>query len=139
MVMGRISVYIPEGNMTKKNEILIIEDDGDIGTLLKEFLENNDFDITLAEEGKVAIELLKKKHFDLLIVDMLLPGEHGLDIINMKRNNSITPIIIVSGIYDEHEVLHRMKDPNVKFFLKKPFDLNDLLEKVNSAIDTDQI
>ena len=125
--------------MTKKNEILIIEDDGDIGTLLKEFLENNDFDITLAEEGKVAIELLKKKHFDLLIVDMLLPGEHGLDIINMKRNNSITPIIIVSGIYDEHEVLHRMKDPNVKFFLKKPFDLNDLLEKVNSAIDTDQL
>jgi len=125
--------------MTKKNEVLIIEDDIDIGTLLKEFLEKNDFDITLAEDGKVAVELLKVKHFDLLIVDMLLPGEHGLDIINMKRHNSITPIIIVSGIYDEHEVLHRMKDPNVKNFLKKPFDLNDLLEKVNSAVDTDQI
>ncbi|MCK5004667.1 MAG: response regulator [Candidatus Aminicenantes bacterium] len=125
--------------MTKKNDILIIEDEVDIGILLKEFLENNNFNITLAEEGKVAVELLKRKHFDLLIVDMLLPGEHGLDIINMKRHNSITPVIIVSGIYDENEVLHRMKDSNVKFFLKKPFDLNDLLEKVNSAIDADQI
>ncbi|MCK4888450.1 MAG: response regulator [Candidatus Aminicenantes bacterium] len=125
--------------MTKKNDILIIEDEVDIGILLKEFLENNNFNITLAEEGKVAVELLKRKHFDLLIVDMLLPGEHGLDIINMKRHNSITPVIIVSGIYDENDVLHRMKDSNVKFFLKKPFDLNDLLEKVNSAIDADQI
>ncbi len=125
--------------MTKKNEILIIEDEGDIGTLLKEFFEKYNFNITLAEEGKVAVELLKKKNFDLLIVDMLLPGEHGLDIIKMKGHNFITPIIIVSGIYDENEVLHRMKDSNVKYFIKKPFDLNDLLEKVNSAIDADQI
>ncbi|MCK5221346.1 MAG: response regulator [Candidatus Aminicenantes bacterium] len=125
--------------MTKKNEILIIEDEGDIGTLLKEFLEKHNFNITLAEEGKVAVELLKKKNFDLLIVDMLLPGEHGLDIIKMKGHNFITPIIIVSGIYDENEVLHRMKDSNVKYFIKKPFDLKDLLEKVNSAIDADQI
>lgn len=125
--------------MTKKNEILIIEDEGDIGTLLKEFLEKHNFNITLAEEGKVAVELLKKKNFDLLIVDMLLPGEHGLDIIKMKGDNFITPIIIVSGIYDENEVLHRMKDSNVKYFIKKPFDLKDLLEKVNSAIDADQI
>ena len=125
--------------MTKKNEILIIEDEGDIGTLLKEFFEKYNFNITLAEEGKVAVELLKKKNFDLLIVDMLLPGEHGLDIIKMKGDNFITPIIIVSGIYDENEVLHRMKDSNVKYFIKKPFDLKDLLEKVNSAIDADQI
>ena len=125
--------------MTKKNEILIIEDEGDIGTLLKEFLEKHNFNITLAEEGKVAVELLKRKNFDLLIVDMLLPGEHGLDIIKMKGDNFITPIIIVSGIYDENEVLHRMKDSNVKYFIKKPFDLKDLLEKVNSAIDADQI
>ncbi len=125
--------------MTKKNEILIIEDEGDISTLLKEFLEKHNFNITLAEEGKVAVELLKRKNFDLLIVDMLLPGEHGLDIIKMKGHNFITPIIIVSGIYDENEVLHRMKDSNVKYFIKKPFNLNDLLEKVNSAIDADQI
>ena len=125
--------------MTKKNEILIIEDEADIGTLLKEFLEKHNFNITLAEEGKVAVELLKRKNFDLLIVDMLLPGEHGLDIIKMKGHNFITPIIIVSGIYDENEVLHRMKDSNVKYFIKKPFDLKDLLEKVNSAIDADQI
>ncbi len=125
--------------MTKKKKILIIEDESTINTLLKEFLEGNGFEIDIAEEGKVAVELLKRKDYDLLIVDMLLPGEHGLDIIKMKGHNFITPIIIVSGIYDEREVLDKIKDSNVKFFLKKPFDLKDLLSKVNSAIDTDQI
>ena len=125
--------------MTKKKEILIIEDESDIRLLLKEFLEDNGFNITLAEEGRVAVELMKQKDFDLLIVDMLLPGEHGMDIIKMKGHNFITPIIIVSGIYDEKEVSEMLQDSNVKYFIKKPFELKNLLEKVNSAINADQI
>lgn len=125
--------------MTKKKEILVIEDESDIGFLLKEFLEDNGFIITLAEEGRVAVELLKRKNFDLLIVDMLLPGEHGMDIIKMKGDNFITPIIIVSGIYDEKDIFTMLQDSNVKYFIKKPFDLKNLLEKVNSAINADQI
>lgn len=125
--------------MTKKKEILIIEDESDIRFLLKEFLEDSGFNITLAEEGRVAVELLKWKNFDLLIVDMLLPGEHGMDVIKMKGDNFLTPIIIVSGIYDEKEVLKMIQDSNVMYFIKKPFELKDLLEKVNSAINADQI
>ena len=125
--------------MTKKKEILVIEDESDIGFLLKEFLEDNGFIITLVEEGRVAVELLKRKNFDLLIVDMLLPGEHGMDIIKMKGDNFITPIIIVSGIYDEKDIFTMLQDSNVKYFIKKPFDLKNLLEKVNSAINADQI
>lgn len=125
--------------MTKEKEILVIEDERDIGFLIKEFLEDNGFIITLAEEGRVAVELLKRKNFDLLIVDMLLPGEHGMDIIKMKGDNFITPIIIVSGIYDEKDIFTMLQDSNVKYFIKKPFDLKNLLKKVNSAIDADQI
>lgn len=125
--------------MTKKKEILVIEDESDVRFLLKEFLEDNGFIITLAEEGRVAIELLKKKNFDLLLVDMLLPGEHGMDIIKMKGDNFITPIIIMSGIYDKKDIFAMLQDSNVKYFIKKPFDLKNLLKKVNSAIDADQI
>jgi len=139
MVMDRIFVCIFEGNMTKGKKILIVEDEGDIGTLLERFLEENGFSITLAEDGRTAAELLKKKDFDLLIVDLLLPGEHGMDLIKMKGHNFTTPIIIVSGVYDEAELFNKAKDSNIKYFIKKPFDLTDLLEKVNSAINADQI
>ena len=136
--MGRISIYLFEGNMTKK-EILIVEDEDDIRKLMKSFLEKKGFDITLAEDGSSAVEILQNKNFDLLIVDVLLPGEHGLDLIKMKGHNFITPIILISGIYNEDEIAEMMKDPNVKFFIKKPFDLNDFYEKVNEAINADQI
>ncbi len=125
--------------MTRKKEILIIEDERDISEMLQKFLEENDFIVSLAEDGNAAVEILKSNDFDLLIVDMLLPGEHGLDIIKMKGHNYITPIIIISGIYDEKEIFKRTKDSNVKYFIKKPFNLKDLLEKVKSAINADQI
>lgn len=124
--------------MTKK-EILIVEDEIDIRTLLKKFLEGKGFHITVAGDGSSAAEILKSKNFDLLIIDALLPGEHGMDLINMKGNNFITPIILVSGIYDENEILDMMKDPNIKYFAKKPFDLNDLHEKIEAAINEAQI
>ena len=139
MVMDRVSIYIPEGNMKTHKEILIVEDEGDIGSLLKKFLEGNGFSVTLAEDGRPAVGFLKERHFDLLIIDMLLPGEHGMDLVNMKGDNFITPIILISGVYNEADVLLRTKDSSVKFFIKKPFDLDDLLRKVNSAINADQI
>ena len=124
--------------MTKK-EILIVEDESDIRSLLKKFLEGKGYSITLAGDGRSAAEILKANSFDLLIIDALLPGEHGMDLINMKGNNFITPIILVSGIYDENEIVEMMKDPNVKYFAKKPFDLTDLHEKIEAAINEAQV
>lgn len=136
--MDRISIYIFEGNMTKK-EILIVEDEDDIRKLMKSFLEKKGFDITLAEDGSSAVDILQNKHFDLLIIDVLLPGEHGMDLVKMKGHNFITPIILMSGIYNEKEINEIMEDPNVKCFIKKPFDLNEFYEKVNEVINADQI
>ncbi|MEN8222688.1 MAG: response regulator [Acidobacteriota bacterium] len=124
--------------MTKK-EILIVEDEDDIRSLLKKFLEERNFSVTMAEDGRSAADILQNKNFDLLIIDILLPGEHGIDLVKMKGNNFITPIILVSGIYDENEIKEIMKDPDVKYFVKKPFDLNDLYEKINAAINADKI
>ncbi len=124
--------------MTKK-EILIVEDEYDIRTLLKKFLEGKGYVITVAEDGRSAAEILRNKSFDILIIDALLPGEHGMDLIKMKGHNFITPIILVSGVYDENEIFDMMKDPNVKYFAKKPFDLNDLHSKIKSILDEVQV
>jgi len=124
--------------MTKK-EILIVEDESDIRSLLKKFLEGKGYSITVTGDGRSAAEILKAKSFDLLVIDALLPGEHGMDLIKMKGNNFITPIILVSGIYDESELLDMMIDPNVKYFAKKPFDLNDLHKKIEATINETEI
>jgi DNA-binding response OmpR family regulator len=122
-----------------KKEILIIEDENDIADLLKEFLEENDFSVSIANDGRKAVDMMKKRMFDLLIVDMLLPGEHGLDIIKMKINHLMTPIIIISGVYDEEEIQSLVRGSNIRFFIRKPFDLKDVLIKVKKAIDADPL
>ena len=124
--------------MTKK-EILIVEDEEDIRKLMTRFLEDKGFSVSFAADGREAADLLQTRDYDLLIIDVLLPGEHGMDLIKMKGHNFITPIILVSGVYDEKDIIEKMKDPSVKFFIKKPFDLDDLLEKVNTAINDDKI
>ena len=123
----------------KTKEILIVEDEHDISALLKEFFEENGFGVTLANDGRTAIELLGRIEFDLLIIDMLLPGEHGLDIIKMKGGHHLTPVIIISGIYTEQDILDLKKNPNIKYFVKKPFDMKDLLEKVEAALNADPL
>jgi len=124
--------------MTKK-EILIVEDEGDIRKLMTRFLESKGFSISFAADGREAADLLQAKDFDLLLIDVLLPGEHGMDLIKMKGQNFITPIILISGVYDEQDIIEKMKDPNVKYFIKKPFDLDELFDKVNRAIRENEI
>ncbi len=125
--------------MKEKKEIFIVEDEVEIGILLKEFLEENGFGVTLVNNGREAVKYLSEKLYDLLIIDMLLPGEHGMNIIKMSDQNYITPIIVVSGIYDETEILNNLKDYNVKFFIRKPFDLKDILKKINLSINADTV
>ncbi|MEN8153217.1 MAG: response regulator [Acidobacteriota bacterium] len=116
--------------MGKKKNILIVDDEKDIGNLLKDFLEGEGFDVTLACDGKKAAILLEEIKFDLMIIDMLLPGEHGIDLILNMKNKFMKPVIVMSGVYSRKEILSILKDYNVKYFFKKPFDLAEILKCV---------
>lgn len=123
----------------KNKKILIIEDEKDIVIFLKEILKGEGYEVFSVENGKEAQGLMDNESFDLVILDMLLPGEHGINIVNYIRDHFFTPIIITSGIYSRKEILKGMEDSNIKDFFPKPFNVKDLLKRIYSIFNEEKV
>jgi two-component system response regulator VanR len=118
-----------------KKNILVVEDEENVQNFLKEFLEEHNFNVTIAGDGIKAMEMLEKNQPVLMIVDLLLPGEHGLPLIKAIKEKYFIPTIIISSIYDQTEIEDFMEEYFVEAFLEKPLNLDLLLKKINSIID----
>lgn len=123
----------------KNKKILIIEDEKDISMFLEEALTDEGFDVKSVSNGLEAENIMKKDSYDLVILDMLLPGEHGMDIINFIRDNFFTPIIVISGIYKKSEIMSSFEDSNVRDFFQKPFKIKDILKSINSIFNEEKV
>lgn len=115
--------------------ILVVDDEENIREFLKEFLEEHNFKVTLADDGQKALELIEENLPGLMIVDLLLPGEHGIPLIKTIKQKYFIPTIIISSIYDRDEIEDFMEEYFVEAFLEKPLNLDLLLEKINSIIN----
>ena len=119
----------------KKNNIIIIEDDADVREFLSTFLKEKGYHIIEAENGAEAKKIIAGKQPDLVISDLLLPGEHGLEVIKFIKDNYFLPVIAISGIYSENEIAKDIEELYIDGFIKKPIDtvkLMDAIEKIFS-------
>ena len=121
--------------MKKKNLILIVDDEADIRLLLKEFLEKNDFDVIVAEDGQNALKLAGEYSLDLVITDMLLPKEHGVVVMQTIKDNYFLPIIAISGIYKKNEIEDKIGDVYIDGFFEKPLNLDEILVCIHSILN----
>ncbi|ADY73356.1 two component transcriptional regulator, winged helix family [Desulfurobacterium thermolithotrophum DSM 11699] len=116
--------------------VLLVEDDEDLGELLKYNLEKNQFKVDWTLDGKEALEKIKTNSYDLIILDLMLPGASGLDICKEIRENSINkdvPVIVLTALSDE--------DTKVKGFsigaddyVTKPFSMKELLARIEAVL-----
>jgi two-component system phosphate regulon response regulator OmpR len=113
--------------------ILVVDDDDRIRELVKQYLEENNFLVTTAKdaiEAKKKIEIIK---FDILVLDIMMPGESGLSLTkNLKKNNSV-PIILLTAkreIQDRIEGLELGADD----YLGKPFEPKELLLRIKNIL-----
>ena len=113
-------------------QILIAEDDPDINRLLGRILEKEGYQVTSAFSGSEARLLLKTVRFDLIVLDLMLPGATGEELVEEIRKNSTTPILVVSakGQEDKLNVLKMGADD----FIPKPFDVNEVAVRVYSLL-----
>ncbi len=113
-------------------QILIAEDDPDINRLLGRILEKEGYQVTSAFSGSEARLLLKTVRFDLIVLDLMLPGATGEELVEEIRKNSTTPILVVSakGQEDKLNVLKMGADD----FISKPFDVNEVAVRVYSLL-----
>lgn len=111
-------------------KILIIEDEPSLGRFLEKGLQQAGYSITLSKDGIEGQNLAASGNFDLILLDLMLPGMNGFDILSNLRAFSIsTPVIICSALSSTEQVVQGL-DMGAVDYIKKPFDWDELLARI---------
>jgi len=121
-------------NQTLKKHILVIDDEPEVLSLLKEFLEEKEFKVSTAADGIRAMESLEQNLPHLVICDLLLPGEHGINLVKTIKEKYFIPIIIISSIYPKEDLSDFMEEHFVESFMEKPLDLGHLFKQIQGIL-----
>ena len=113
--------------------LLIVEDSSDTAIELKEFFEDHSFDVDVANDGASFRELFGAKRFDLIIMDLTLPGEDGFRLTQRVRRESDVPIIILTGRSDVVDRIVGL-ELGADDYMIKPFDPRELLARINATL-----
>ena len=113
--------------------ILVVDDDNDIRNLVKQYLDQNNFLVTTAKSAEDALEKVKIVKFDLIVLDIMMPGKSGLDFTNENKKIINTPIILLTakgGASERVEGLEIGADD----YLPKPFEPKELVLRINNIL-----
>ncbi|HHV29972.1 response regulator transcription factor [Acetivibrio mesophilus] len=114
-------------------KILIVEDDESIGELLRDYLEINGFYVDICMNGVEGLNSIKDGEYDLLILDIMLPGMSGYEILKRIRDDKDIPVLIVSAKKEEFDKIHGLK-LGADDYITKPFSPGELVARVNAHI-----
>ena len=114
-------------------KLLIVDDEEKIRTLIRKYAAFEGYDVTEAEDGMSAMEILRNKDFDLIILDLMLPGMDGFDICRIIRDKKNTPIIIVSAKKDDIDKIRGL-GLGADDYMTKPFSPSELVARVKAHL-----
>lgn len=115
------------------SKILIIEDEVAIAELQKDYLEINEYEVTIENDGAKGLELALSRDFDLVILDLMLPGMDGYEICKNIRNEKNIPIIIVSAKKDDIDKVRGL-GLGADDYMTKPFSPSELVARVKAHL-----
>ena len=118
--------------------ILVVDDDDRIRDLVKQYLEENQFLVTTAKDALDAKKKMEIIKFDILILDIMMPGESGLSLTKEIKKNDITPIILLTA---KGEIQNRIEglELGADDYLAKPFEPKELLLRIKNILNKTQI
>ena len=115
-------------------KILVVEDEHDLGLLLKEVLENNNYAVELSADGEEGLYMALNGPFDLVVLDVLLPGLSGWEVLEGKRRKGCaTPVLMLTAL-DGVDNKIRGFNLGADDYLSKPFDMRELLARIQSLL-----
>ena len=117
-----------------KAHILIVDDDDRIRELVKQYLNENDYLVTTANSAEDAKEKVNIIKFDIIILDIMMPGQSGLDFTNENKKKINTPIILLTA---KGEASDRIKGLEIGAddYLAKPFEPKELVLRIKNILD----
>jgi len=113
--------------------ILVVDDHSEIRDLLKRFLEQHGLRVSCARDGKEMKRLLEDREFDLLVLDLMMPGEDGLTLCRELRAKSNLPIIMLTAMGEETDRIIGL-EMGADDYLAKPFNPRELLARIKAVM-----
>lgn len=117
----------------EKKHILIIDDEKGIREPLKEYLEGENFLVSTAKDSADAKSKIKLLEFDLLIVDIMMPGQSGLELTKEIREKKDTPIIFLTAMGEAASRIHGL-ETGADDYVPKPFEPKELVLRINNIL-----
>ncbi|MBU2863467.1 response regulator [Reinekea forsetii] len=117
----------------QQKKLLIVDDDQEICDLLKEYLEKNGFSVDAVGDGQKMFDRLNADHFDLIVLDIMLPGDDGFSLCKMVRNKSNIPIIMLTAGSDETDRIIGL-ELGADDYVGKPFNPRELLARIKAIL-----
>jgi DNA-binding response OmpR family regulator len=124
-----------QSNLQKK--ILIIEDDNIIIKIIEHFLENEDYSVSVAQDGEVGLKKIIEDKPDLILLDIMVPSMSGLQLLEkLKEDTQLSqiPIIIISSLSQDEDILKGL-EKGAMDYVPKPFSPQILIAKVKKYLD----
>jgi two-component system OmpR family response regulator len=119
--------------MTKRDHVLLVDDDAEIRALLSEYLTREGFAVTAVPDGRSMDEALEDTRFDIAVLDLMLPGEDGVTLCKRLRAKSILPVIMLTARGEEADRITGL-EAGADDYLAKPFNPRELLARVHSVL-----
>lgn len=119
--------------MRENMKIMVVEDDIDLSELIKMYLIPEGWEIETFHTGKKAVESFNRNHYDLILLDLLLPDINGFEICKQIRKKSIIPIIMLTALEDS---IHKVQGLNMGAddYIIKPFEPTELVARIKSNL-----
>ena len=114
--------------------ILVVDDDDGIRSLVKKYLNENKYLVTTAVSAEDATEKVKIIKFDLLVLDIMMPGKSGLEFIQENKNKLETPVILLTAKGEANERIEGL-ETGADDYLPKPFEPKELILRIQNIIN----
>jgi len=121
-------------NSQRPDRIVVVDDDARIRDLLRRYLTQEGFEVLLAEDAKALNRVMTRDTIDLIVLDLMLPGEDGLSICRrLRANNDTTPIIMLTAKVEDVDRIVGL-EVGADDYLGKPFNPRELLARINAVL-----
>lgn len=124
-------------------KVLMIDDNYELVNMVKEYFSSNEnIDVTLcAHNGIDGMKLIeeRREEYDVIILDLIMPRKDGVSVLEDMRKLNINKKVVVLTSYNTHDMIKKVSELGIDYFILKPFDLSELEKRILEAVDSKKI
>jgi two-component system response regulator CpxR len=126
-------VLAPTGSVTSRPSILYIDDDAQLGALMRDYLSSQGFDVDFAPDGASGIRTVSLRPPSLVLLDVMMPGLDGFAVLDAIRRAGDTPVLMVTARGDTPDRIHGL-EAGADDYIPKPFDPAELVARIHAVL-----